>query len=31
MKFHDNRTVLSFRVPPDTTHINFVEAAKNNE
>lgn len=25
---HDNRTVLSFRVPPDTTHIDFVEADK---
>jgi hypothetical protein len=25
---HDNRTVLSFRVPPDTTHIDFVEAGK---
>ncbi|MCL2007699.1 MAG: retroviral-like aspartic protease family protein [Treponema sp.] len=25
---HDNRTVLSFRVPPDTSHIDFVEAGK---
>ena len=25
---HDNRTVLSFRVPPDTAHIDFIEAAK---
>jgi predicted aspartyl protease len=24
---HDNRTVLSFRVPPDSTHIDFVKAA----
>ena len=25
---HDNQTVLSFRVPPDTAHIDFVETAK---
>jgi predicted aspartyl protease len=25
---HDNRTVLSFRVPPDTVHIDFVETGK---
>ena len=25
---HDNRTVLSFRVPSGTSHIDFVEAAK---
>jgi len=25
---HDHRTVLSFRVPPDTNHIDFVAKAK---
>ena len=28
---HSNRTVLSFRVPPDTAHIDFVEKAKKDD
>ena len=28
---HDNRTVLSFRVPPGNAHIDFVAAAKMDE
>jgi hypothetical protein len=27
---HDNRTVFSFRVPPDITHIDFVSSARDN-
>ena len=27
---HDHRTVVSFRVPPDTVHIDFTTAANNN-